>query len=41
LRARQRDDLFAFARTPSRAAEVVILRDGKEMTIAVTPAEGT
>jgi len=35
-------DVFAAAADaePGRAAEVVILRDGKEMTLSVTPAEG-
>jgi len=35
-------DVFAAAAgvEPGRAAEVVILRDGKEMTLAVTPSEG-
>jgi hypothetical protein len=35
-------DVFAAAADaePGRAAEVVILRDGKEMTLSVTPADG-
>ena len=35
-------DVFAAAADaePGRAADVVILRDGKEMTLSVTPAEG-
>jgi hypothetical protein len=35
-------DVFAAAADaePGRAAEVVILRDGKEMTLSITPAEG-
>jgi S1-C subfamily serine protease len=35
-------DVFAAAAAaePGRPAEVVILRDGKELTLAVTPAEG-
>lgn len=36
-------DVYAAAADaePGRAADVVILRDGKEMTLSVTPAEGT
>ena len=35
-------DVFAAAAdaVPGRAAEVIILRDGKEMTLTITPAEG-
>ena len=35
-------DVFAAAADaePGRAADVVILRDGKEMTLSVTAAEG-
>ena len=35
-------DVFAAAADaePGRAAEVVIIRDGKEMTLSITPAEG-